>query len=599
MSPEHVRGEAADAPSDIFAFGCVLYEMLTGQCPFARATAAETIAAILRDDPSPLSQTGKDTPEGLERVLRRCLKKRPHDRFQSAQDLGGDLRTMLTGARIPASVPMPERPNRNATWVFSVIASTLLLGIWAWLYLPLGRTQPIDSLAILPLTNGSGDVDAEYLSDGITESLINSFSQLPNLRVMARSTVFSYKDKQFDPRQSGQEMGVRAVLTGRVIQRNDSLVIQAELINVADGSRLWAERYTRKPSDILKLQDEIAQQISQILHLKLTRIQQKQFTKRYTDNVEAHQLYLKGRYYLGESGEERVRKGLEYFRQALELDPNYALAYAGQADAYYDFSNVYWPPKEALPKSRAAALKALELDETLAEAHNALAAVKSAYDWDWPAAEREYKRAIELNPAYARARNFYGLFLVAMGRFDEALLQMQQAQRLDPLSPYVHVGTVWPVYFARQYDAAIEQLNKIILRDPDFPYAHLNLGWAYAQSGMHEKAISALTRAKSLDDTWVNSAYLGYVYAKAGKLDEARKLLTELQKRAAREYVSHYGLAIVHVGLGENDRAFASLQNAYEERDEQLVLLKVEPFFDALRSDPRFKELLRRLNFGL
>jgi len=597
MSPEQVRGEVADAPSDIFSFGSVLYEMVAGRRPFAGATATEMMAAILRDDPPALTVSGQAAPAELERVIRHCLGKRPEERYQSARDLAFDLKATLSGGSITA----PARARRRtpvAVWLGAAVVGLLLM-ITLLLYLTVWREKAIDSLAVLPLVNASGNAEMDYLSEGIAESLINSLSQLPQLkRVIARSTMSSYKGKEVDPRQVGQELNVRAVFTWKMTQRGDDLIIGAELVNAADGARLWGEQYSRKLKNVMEAQVEIARRISEKLRLELTGEQEKRLTKHYTENPEAYQLYLKGRYHLTLTTEAELKKAVEYFQQAIYLDPNYALAYAGLADAYQFISGSYLPVEEAMPMAQAAARKALELDETLAEAHAALAGTKMAFGWEWAEAEREFRRAIELNSGYALAHNYYGILLVDLGRFDEAQAQMNRARELDPLSPFVQVGAVWPVYFARQYDQAIEQLRKIAAWNPEFANAYINLGWAYTHKGMYEEAIAALNKAKSLSDFWLISAHLGYVYSRAGKRDEARNVLAELQARAAREHISDYGLAVVHVGLGEKDQAFAALEKAFEARDDFLSFLKVEPLFDELRSDPRFTDLLRRMNLA-
>ena len=600
MSPEQLRGETADAPSDIFSFGCVLHEMLSGHRPFARNTTAEMIAAILNEEPSPLAEAVKGIPEDLARVVEHCLEKRPADRFQSARDLAFDLKSLLGSGEIAKSTAAIATPRihftaRPGTWI-GIAAAVVTLALAASFYLIGGRNKTIDSIAVLPLVNLSGDANLEYLSDGIAESLINSLSQLPRLRVMARGTVFSFKGKEVDPRKVGQELDVRVVFTGRVALRGDTLNIQADLVNAADGSQIWGDRYVRKLSDILAIQEEITKHISEKLRLKLTGAEQQRLTRRHTTNTEAHQLYLKGRHQWGKSNEEGLRKSIEYYNQAIELDPTYALAYVGLADTYFILSNIYLPPKEAMPRSRAYAMKAVEIDDSIGEAHAALASVKTFYDWEWEEGERAFKQAIDLNPGYAPVHNQYGVHLVYLKRFEEAQSEMDRARELDPLSPYVHVGTVWPVLFARKYDQAIERLHRIIALNPEFANAHINLGWAYAWKGMNEEAIAAFDKAKSLENIWQNLSALGYAYAKAGRMDEARKVLAELRERARREHVSEYGLAMVYAGLGEKDRAIDELQKAYDARDEYMPFLNVDPFFDSLRSDPRFIGILRRLN---
>jgi serine/threonine-protein kinase len=520
MSPEQVRGEQADAPSDLFSLGCVLYEMVSGQRPFARATTAEMIAAILDAEPSPLAQTGKKIPAELERVISHCLAKRAGERYQSARDLGFDLKATLSGGSITA----PARARRRmpaALWL-GAVAVGLLLVIALSLHLTVWRERAIDSLAILPMVNSSGDANLEYLSDGITESLINSLSQLPQLRVMARGTVFSYKGREVDPRKVGQELNVRAVFTGKMVQRGDMLNIQADLVNASDGSQIRGDRYTRKLSDLQAIQEEITKQLSEWLRLKLSGAQQQRVTKRYTENPEAYQLYLKGRYYLNQRTTEGFKKGIEFMNRAVEADPTYALAHAGLSASYFDASNIVFPADEAMPKVKAAALRALQLDETLAEAHTSLAQVNEKYELDWVEAEKGYKRALEVNPNFARAYQYYGVYLAEQGRLDEAIAEMRRARELDPLTPYISSYLAYLYYLARQPDEAITQSQKMIRMDPNFLAAHYTLGLAYQQKGMFEQAVAEFNETQRLDpESWGPSALLAHAYAVWGKRDEA------------------------------------------------------------------------------
>ncbi len=438
----------------------------------------------------------------------------------------------------------------------------------------------------------------EYLSDGITESLINTLSQLPNLKVLARTTVFSYKNRAVDPIKVGRELGVRAVLTGRVVQREGALIIQADLLDVKDGSQLWGEQYHRKFSDVLAVQEEIAKQISERLRLKLTGEEQKRLTRHHTENAEAYQLYLKGRYYWNRRTAESLNKGVEYFQQAIDKDPNYALAYAGLTDSYslLGSSTGGLSPKETFSKAKAAAAKALAIDDTLAEAHAALALVHLRYDWDWSATEREIKRAIALNPNYATTYHWYADYLVVMGRLDEAIAQIKRAQELDPLSLIINTVLGLRFYHARQYDLAIEQCQKTVEMDPNFAQAHFALGEAYEAKAKYEEAIAALQKATSLAPTspFLFSA-LGHAYAVSGQVDKAMKILDQLQKLSRQRYVSPHEMAMIYTGLGEKDQAFTWLEKAYADRVWRLPFLNVDPRFDSLRSDPRFADLVRRV----
>jgi serine/threonine-protein kinase len=597
MSPEQVKGKAAETTSDIFSLGCVLYEMVSGQHTFKGETGAELVAAILKEDPPPLSTLGIKIPPELERIIRHCLEKQAEQRFQSARELASDLRGMLSNGGQVMKPPMQIKLPARAVIRIGAVLAVLLLGLGMWFYW-FGKAQAIDSIAVLPLVNVTKDADVEYLSDGITDSLINSLSQLSQLkRVIARSSVDNYKGKTVDPRIVGKELNVRAIVTGKMFQRGDDLNITAELVNVADGSRLWGEHYNRKLSELQAMQEDITRNISESLSLKLSGGEQERLAKRQTTNNEAHLLYLKGRYFWNKSDQAGLKKALEFFKQAIDLDPNYALAYSGMADVYYFFSDNYIPAVEAMPKARAAAQEALKRDDKLAEAQATLAGVKWQYDWDWAEAERAFKRALELNPGYASAHNQYGGFLCTMGRFAEAQIEMDRAYELDPLSPYLHVGTVWPLYFARQYDQAIERFRLIVAMNPDFPNAYLNLGWAYAQRGMFQEAIDALSKARSLDDSWFNLAWLGATYAKAGRRDEAKKALAELKDKAVKGQPAEYGLALVYAGLGDKDKALAELEKACQMRNGFAIYLKMDPYLDSLRSDPRFIDLLRRLKF--
>jgi serine/threonine protein kinase/TolB-like protein/Flp pilus assembly protein TadD len=461
------------------------------------------------------------------------------------------------------------------------------------------RGKAIDSLAVLPLMNDSPDPDMEYFSDGVTESIINALSQLPKLRVVARSTVFRYKGRQVDAQEVGQQLGVRAVLTGRVRQAGDGLMIAAELIDVTNDTHLWGEHYSRSLSDIFVVQEEIAKEISGKLRLKLTGEEKKRLAKRHTENTEAYKLYLRGLYYWNKRTVECLKKGIEYFEQAIEMDPNYALAYAGLADSYVLLGRYEaLSPKESFPKAKAAAMKALQIDPGLAEAFPSLASAKFKYDWDWANAERDFKHGIELNPNCATAHHWYGHYLWCMGRFDEAFKQTQQALQLDPLSLMIDVSSTTPYLYARQYDRVIKNCRRVIDLHPNFPPAHTHLGWAYEQTGQLSEAVAELQKACLLDDNPENLASLGHAYAKAGKIEEARGQIEKLQEISRQRYASPYGIALIHMGLGEKEQALSWLETAYEDRSYWLVHLKVDPRFDGLRSDPRFTDLVQRIGLG-
>jgi serine/threonine protein kinase len=588
MSPEQARGLKVDARSDIFSFGIVLYEMLAGQKPFTGPTMSDVLAAILRAEPPPLSHSVPSLPVELERCIAKALCKDCNARYQTISELLGDLKRLRQRLEFEdqATVILDSGANVTATTRISSAPRK-----------PRVR-KTIDSLAVLPLINASRDPNLEYLSDGITESIINNLSQLPKLRVVPRSTVFRYKGKNVDPQEAGTELGVRAVFAGRIVQVRDAIVLKAELIDVAHQSQLWGEQYRHRNKDIFALEAEISEDLSEKLRLRLTGEEKKKLSKRYTENTEAYHLYLKGRYFTNKRTTDWIKKGIEHFQQAIDLDPNYALAYAGLADAYSFLASSTggYPPRETYPKAEAAALRALELDDMLGEAHSTLGFCRLLFDWDYAAAEREYKRAIELSPNYANAHDGYSFYLKATGQHEAAIRECKRAQELDPLSLFATLSLGWAYYFARDYDAALAQTRKVLEMDANFGFAHWHAGKVYLQKGQFNEAVVALRQALNLvGGTPPFIAFLGHAYAKAGKLREARQLLTQLLRLTQKQYVSSYFLALIYLGLGELDQTFAWLEQAHEERSGFLAFVGVEPMLDALRGDARFVDLLRRV----
>jgi serine/threonine protein kinase/Tfp pilus assembly protein PilF len=594
MSPEQVRGEEVDERSDLFALGCVLYEMVSGQRAFARQTAAETMAAILRDEPPKPAEASQGVPPELERVINRCLKKQAAERYQSTRDLAIDLEALLSGTAIttPAPARSPKR-TRPALWAAAILA-LLLAGLA--LYWPIYRGQPvgqpIDSIAVLPLVNASGVADTEYFSDGLTEDLINSLSHVSKLRVIARTTVFRYKGREVDPLKVGSELNVRAVLTGRVLLRGDTLSIQADLIDVASGAQLWGQRFNKKLTDIFTVQEEIARQITNGLRLKLPGAEQQLLAKRYTENVEAYQLYLKGRREAYKFNQEGREKAPLYFQQAIQLDPNYALAYAGLAEYHL----IYFGGSGALALAKDAALKALARDENLVEAHSALASVSEKYDWDWAQAERSFRRAIEISPGSALAHDWYGWYLAQVGRLDEAVANLKLAHQLDPLSVFIYTNLGRAFFFERRYDQAIEQFQKALELDSNFWLAHIGLGLVYEQQARYDEALTELQKTISPASYFPDGrTWLVHGLVVAGRQSEARRLLKQLKPS---ERVP-WSMAAIYTALGEKDQAFAWLEKAFEERFGVLASLKADPVFESLRSDPRYAALLRRMGLEL
>jgi TolB-like protein/Tfp pilus assembly protein PilF len=455
----------------------------------------------------------------------------------------------------------------------------------------------IDSLAVLPFENASGDAEHEYLSDGITGSLINMLATIPKLRVMAQSTVFRYKSREIAPQTIGRELNVRAVVTGRIVQGGSSLRIGSELVDVATGSQLWCAQYDRKPGDIFVLQDEISTEISGKLQLHLTYAEKKRLTRHHTENAEAYRLYLKGRHYWSRWTEENFYKAIEYFQQAAEKDPNYALAYAGVADSYVLLGwNCYLPPKEAFPRAKAEAMTALQVDPDLAEAHTPLAAVRWLHDWQWKNAQTEFKRSLELGPNYPTANHWYAECVMTMGRPAEAIARMRKSQELDPLSLIINVAVGWALYHARRYEEAVEQLQRTLELDPSYPVTYWILGLLFRKKGRYELAIAEGEKAVNLSGgSPMMRAALAHTLGVAGKTSEASQMLDELTKLSREKYVAPYFLAGIHIGLGQDDRAMECLEKAYEERSHWLIYLHIDPSMDALRYNSRFKDLLRRV----
>lgn len=593
MAPEQVRGEPAGAPADIFSLGCVLYEMAAGRRAFARPTAGETLAAILRDDPPPTP----DLPAELQRVIAHCLTKSPGQRFQSARDLRFALKALLDSepraAAAPARVSTSSaRPRLRFAGAALIL---LLVAILVALYWRARPASAIDSLAVVPFVNASGDSSTDYLSDGLSESLITDLSRIPRLRVKSRDAVFHYKGQDRDPVVLGRELGVRALVKGRILQRGERFTLTAELIDTHDGSLLWRDQLNRATTDLLAVEQEVLHAISSRLQPHLTGREQQLAAKRQTDNTAAFQLYLKGRYWWNRRTEDALQKSVDFFDQAIEKDPGYARAWAGLADSYMMLAAYgVRPPRDAFPRAKAAAQQALQIDESLAEAHASLGRVKTEYEWDWAGAEREYRRAIELNPDYGTAYYWYALHLSVMGRHDEAIAHGRRAAEADPLSITYSAGLGFFLLHAHRYDEAQDRLRSFVQLNPSNNWGHNGLGSVALLKGRYGEALVEFETAVRLSKGGVlDRTYLGHAYALAGRRKEALQVLEQLEGLRDR-YVAPDLLAFIHTGLGNKDRAFELLQNAYAEKAIHSWFFP-DPRFDPLRADTRFRNLMKRM----
>ena len=606
MSPEQVRGDALDAGTDLFSLGCVLYEMTTGRPAFTGSTPGTIHEAILNRTPVPVGRVNPESPPRLEEVVNKALEKDPKLRYQHASELRADLQRLKrdsdsgsTAQRV-AAVPAGASGWRRRGPLLAVAAVAVIALLAAGVQLSGRRSKggAIDSVAVLPFVNSSGDADGDYLSDGITESLIANLSQVRSLRVTARSTVFRYKGKEIDPQKIGQDLHVGAVLSGRLLQRDGTLVVRTELMDVANGTQLWGGQYNRKVADVFALQDELSKEISERLRLRLTDDEKLRLTKRYTDNAEAYQLYLKGLYYFNKRSPDGLQKALDHLNRAVDADPAYALAYAGLADSYsgMSFFNIV-PPSAAMPKAKAAAAKALEIDSSLAEAHISLAYASFTYDWDWAAATSHFDRALALNREAVLNHSYYAFYLTVAGRFEEAVSVARRALERDPVSASLSHALAVQWVLSRHLDEGIDESRRTIELDPAFAPAHDVLGMALATKGMYREALTEIEKAVALTRGGaIPTADLGYVRARLGQRDDARQILRQLADASKERYTPAMAFAIVHVGLGENDQALNWLEKAAEERFNRLAYLRREPTWDPLASDPRFVDLLRRIN---
>jgi len=644
MSPEQARGNPTDARTDIWSLGVVLYEMLARKVPFTGDTTSHSIVSILEKEPLAL----ENVPPELQRIVRKALTKDADMRYQSARDLLIDLKNLRRDLDIQGELERSIIPNREAapgpidekatqvyasgslatrsepaapaiqqssassleyavtqakshklaTAIVGIVLLAVIVPVAYFAFIKKGNSSAgqIKSIAVMPFINDGGNTELDYLSDGMTDTLISSLSQLPNLSVKAHSSVFRYKGKETNPQTIGKDLNVQAILNGRVVQRGDQLTLNLELVDAQTENVIWSDQYNRKQADLVSLQSEIARDVSTKLRTKLSGNEEKKIAKTYTASPEAYQLYLKGLFYWNKRTPEALKDSIDYFNQATQKDPAYAQAYAGMALAYVllpEYSA--GSPNDSIPKAKEAARKALEIDETVAEAHTALAHALATYDRNLPESNREFQRAIELNQNYATTHQWYGNNLIVTQRFDESIAEGKRAVELDPLSLVVNLELGANYNYARKPDQAIAQLNKAIDLDKNWYLGHMILCQVYQAKGQLSEAAGECQKARELNDDPYVLAFLARVYATAGKKDEAMKLLGQMNEIAKQRYLPAYGFAVAYGGLGNKDQAFQWLERSLQDRAWDITYLKVDPLMDNLHSDPRFAELVRRV----
>jgi TolB-like protein/tetratricopeptide (TPR) repeat protein len=601
MAPEQVLGQEVDGRADLFALGAVLYEMATGWAAFPGETAGKILEGILNRAPTAAVRLNPQVPAKLEAIIGKALEKDRKLRYQSAAELKADLQRLKRDTesdRSPAVAAVSDRRTAVGTpplqrlavaslalvALLAVLAALNVAGLRDHLLTAVGArhgvsTPKIESIAVLPLENLSGDKDQEYFADGMTEELITELSKISALKVISRTSVMRYKDTKKPLPEIARELGVDAVVEGSVMRSGDRVRITTQLIDARADRHLWAESYDRELRDVLAVHSEVARAIANEVRVVLTPPEQARLTKVRPVNPAAHEAYLRGE-----------------FDKAIQIDPDYALAYAGKANAVFwttFFSGLV--PGDGFPKAKEAALKALELDDNLADGYEVLALVQVHYDWDWAGAERSYKRALEINPNHAEAHHMYAHYLMVLGRNQEQLAEMQRAVDLDPADAALLACLAWHGLYARHYDQGIEQTMQALELDPNNAWAHLTLGWLYERKSMFQEAIGEFRAAVRAQDSPIYLAALGHAYALSGQKPQALQVLAKLTERAKRQYVSAYDIATIHFGLGDKQKALEWLEKAYQERSPFLVLINSDPRFDGLRSDPHYQNLLRRI----
>ncbi len=614
MAPEQLQGGTVDARSDIFSLGVVLFELLTGASPFRGEHEAAMMYSIVNEDPESVLKYNSEINPELDRIIHRALEKDPADRYQHVDDLLSELRRLqknstrvvrpdeLQESSSFRSVRNVESPPRG-TMTRTVIAasSVLVVAIAVWLFFFNSSFDTISSMAVLPFVNAGTDQSTEYLSDGITESLINSLSKIPGVKMMSRNSVFRHKGKEVDPQVVGKELNVDAVVLGRIHQRDEALDVSVELVKVSDNSHLWGAQYHRKSSELISLQNEISTAISRHLNNTITADQEKAITKNSTENTKAYQLYLKGRFFLNKRTTEGFQKAQNMFQQAIELDPGYALAYSGLADCYVLLSTyLLLPPSEAYPKAKAAALKAIELDPTMAEPHSTLAGVESEYHWNFEAGEREFRKSIELNPNYATSHQWFGEYLLALGRLEEAEILLLKAIEIDPLAPVIYTALSKVYIEKRNFNQAISFLQRALDLDPHFPRAYYKLAEVQIRQENYKEALNFAKEALKYSGNGLEyRTQVGFIYGKMGRRSEAEKILNELFVSSKKEFVSPILIASMYAGIGDKENAFKWLEQCYQDHSGELIYIRIEPTFDTLHDDPRYTALLKKIGLPI